>query len=296
MWQVFDKYMQFLKADRVFDIDSAMFIVKSMLEKNPISDIYPCVIVDEGQDFSTNSFSVLRAIAGEEHENDLFIVGDAHQRIYKRKAVLSKCGINIKGRSSHLRLNYRTTEEIRKYAYSVLTGLSFDNLDGELDERCESRSFTHGIPPVINNFASCSEESEYIIKEINNLVRQGVNTSDICIVARTNKLLDNYKNTLSSNGLRCFELKTSKTDERSIEGIRISTMHRIKGLEFQYVFIVSANEGIIPFNPAIDYSDKVTERETIKAEKCLIYVALTRAQKCVYVTSYGKQSKYLPKI
>ena len=74
---------------------------------------YTHIIVDEGQDLSDNTYRLIRALAGPEHANDLFIVGDAHQRIYRNRPILSKCGINVRGRSSILKINYRTTEEIR---------------------------------------------------------------------------------------------------------------------------------------------------------------------------------------
>ena len=70
-------------------------------------------------------------------------------------------------------------------------------------------------------------------------------------------------------------------------------MHRVKGLEFQYVFIVSVNNRIVPLEAVIDHSNPVTERESYTAEKCLLYVALTRAQRQVYITCYGKKSDYI---
>ena len=77
---------------------------------------------------------------GEDHANDIFIVGDSHQRIYKNHPTLSKCGINVRGRSSILKINYRTTEEIRKYAFALLNGISFDDLDEDIDlgDKCQS--------------------------------------------------------------------------------------------------------------------------------------------------------------
>lgn len=294
VWNVFEEFINLTKNGNILDIDSAMSVCRELIAQSPVCDEYPCIIVDEGQDFSTNSYSLLRSIAGIEHKNDIFIVGDAHQRIYRRKAVLSKCGINIKGRSSHLRINYRTTEEIRKYAYAILTGLSFDDLDGGADDGRESRSFTHGPEPVVRNFSSITEEATFITLEIKKLLDSGVSSKDICVVARTKKLLDSYLTAFSAAGIRCFEIKSSKLDDRTMEGIRLATMHRVKGLEFQYVFVVAVNNGIVPLEAAIDHTDSVSEAETLKSEKCLIYVALTRTQKCAYVTSYGKKSTILP--
>lgn len=97
---------------------------RKILEKSAKSTRYAHIIVDEGQDLSMNAFRLLRALAGSEQSNDIFIVCDAYQRSYKNKAVLSKCGINIRGRSSYLKINYRTTEEIRKYAFSYIAQLT----------------------------------------------------------------------------------------------------------------------------------------------------------------------------
>ena len=105
--------------------------------------------------------------------------------------------------------------------------------------------------------------------------------------------MDDYISHFTSNGIRCYEIKRSKADDRALDGIRVATMHRVKGLEFQYVFIVAANKRIIPLASAINHSDTISEQETLTAEKCLLYVALTRAQKGAYICSYGQKSDFL---
>ena len=105
--------------------------------------------------------------------------------------------------------------------------------------------------------------------------------------------LDDYISQFTSNGLRCYEIRGNKVDDRGLDGIRVATMHRVKGLEFQYVFIVAANKRIIPLASAIDHTDSVSEQETMTAEKCLLYVALTRAQKGAYVSGYGQMSEFV---
>ena len=112
-------------------------------------------------------------------------------------------------------------------------------------------------------------------------------------IARTHKLLDDYIAQFTGNGIRCYEIKGNKADDRALDGIRVATMHRVKGLEFQYVFIVAANKRIIPLASAIDHTDSVSEQETMTAEKCLLYVALTRAQKGAYISGYGQMSEFL---
>lgn len=293
IWKVFEAYQNLMKESQVRDINTAMYECRLLIEKTSSETRYKHVIVDEGQDLSTNAFRLLRSIAGEEHDNDIFIVGDAHQRIYKNKAALSKCGINIRGRSSVLRINYRTTEEIRKAAFALLNGISFDDLDDSFDTGDRCQSLTHGTAPEIIATANANEEFDAILAKVKGLIDGGVAAKNICIVARTHKLLDDYIAHFTSSGIRCYEIKGNKADDRGLDGIRVATMHRVKGLEFQYVFVVAANNRIIPLASAIDHTDAVSEQETMTAEKCLLYVALTRAQKGAYISGYGKMSEFL---
>lgn len=293
VWNVFALFIKLTSDKKIIDSEQAAAVCRDYIISNKELQLYKHVIVDEGQDFSTNYYKLIRAIAGTEHANDIFIVGDAHQRIYRRTAVLSRCGINIKGRSAHLRVNYRTTEETRKFAYSILKGIPFDNLDGAIDDEHESRSFTHGPAPMVECYNSMDAEADFIIKEVKRLVAEGVSLKDICLVARTTKLVDIYSGYLESAGIKCYKIKNSKGEDREIDGIRVSTMHRIKGLEFDYMFVVSVNDKIMPYEPAIDRTDKASEEDTIKSERCLLYVAITRTRKCAYITSYGKKSPFL---
>ncbi len=129
--------------------------------------------------------------------------------------------------------------------------------------------------------------------EIKRLVDSGVTIKNICVVARTHKLLEDYIAQFTRNGLRSFEIRRSKSDDRTLNGIRIATMHRVKGLEFQYVFVVAVNNRIMPLASAIDHTDAVSEHESFTAEKCLLYVALTRAQKGAYISGYGQLSEFI---
>lgn len=293
VWSVMEEYQILMKDKRIRDVETAMYECRLLIKNNPGILNYGAVIVDEAQDLSMNAFRLLREIVGIEHRNDMFIVGDAHQRIYRNKVVLSRCGVNIRGRSSYLRINYRTTEEIRKYAFGLLKGISFDDLDDSYDHSRDCQSLTHGVKPIIKNFKILSEEIDYIVDEINKLNLLGESLKGICIVARTHKLLDYYISGLRERDIRIYEIKRSKIDDRNMEGVRVATMHRVKGLEFRHVFVAAVNRDIIPLKLAINMTDKAAEEESITAEKCLFYVALTRAQKTAYITSYGKQSELI---
>jgi len=296
VWKVFEHYQNLMKENQVRDINTAMYESTKLLQLAGKRSRYKHIIVDEGQDFSDNAYRLLRALAGEEHSDDIFIVGDAHQRIYRNHPTLSKCGINVRGRSSILKINYRTTEEIRKYAFGLLNGIAFDDLDegADLGDKCQS--LTHGEKPIFKNFSNANDEFDFLVNEIKQLKGNGVLLTDICVVARTKKLVEDYIALFTKAGIKAYAIKRNKADDRSFDGLRIATMHRVKGLEFKYVFIVATNNRIVPLISAINKTDAISESESIASEKCLLYVAMTRAQKGVYVTSYGRRSEFLGKV
>jgi len=296
VWKVFEHYQNLMKENQVRDINTAMYESTKLLQLAGKRSRYKHIIVDEGQDFSDNAYRLLRALAGEEHSDDIFIVGDSHQRIYRNHPTLSKCGINVRGRSSILKINYRTTEEIRKYAFGLLNGIAFDDLDegADLGDKCQS--LTHGEKPIFKNFSNANDEFDFLVNEIKQLKGNGVLLTDICVVARTKKLVEDYIALFTKAGIKAYAIKRNKADDRSFDGLRIATMHRVKGLEFKYVFIVATNNRIVPLISAINKTDAISESESIASEKCLLYVAMTRAQKGVYVTSYGRRSEFLGKV
>ena len=175
---------------------------------------------------------------------------------------LSKCGIYVRGCSSTLRINYRTTEEIRKHAIALLKGISSDDLDKGSDpgEKCRSR--THGEKPIIRNFNNANDEFDFLLDEIRKLKAKGVALTDICVVARTKKLVDDYIALFTRAGIRSYGIKRNK-------------------------------DRIIPLLAAIRKTDSISEAESLTSEKCLLYVAMTRGQKGVYRTSYGRKSEFL---
>lgn len=293
IWKVFENYQNLMKENQIRDINTAMYESTKLLQSAGRKPRYASIIIDEGQDFSDNAYRLIRALAGEEHPNDIFIVGDSHQRIYRNHPILSKCGINVRGRSSILKINYRTTEEIRKQAILLLKGISFDDLDEGFDLGDKCQSLTHGEKPIVENFGNANDEFDFILREVKKLKDNGVSLTDICVVARTKKLVDDYIALFTKAGIRSYAIKRNKADDRSFDGLRVATMHRVKGLEFKYVFIAAVNNRIIPLSSAINKADAVSEEESITSEKCLLYVAMTRAQKGVYITSYGRKSEFL---
>ena len=118
---------------------------------------------------------------------------------------------------------------------------------------------------------------------------------DICIVARKNQFVDDYASKLNELDIKNYKIRRSRTDDRGLPGVRLATMHRVKGLEFPYLFLVAINKGDMPPSSVIEGEDDLLREEAINREKCLFYVALTRAQKAAFITSFGEKSEFLLK-
>ncbi|MCK5685686.1 UvrD-helicase domain-containing protein, partial [bacterium] len=296
VWPVFEEYRNLLIKNKKKELDDAYRDVAALLEtamENQTQQFPYCsLVVDEAQDMSTQAFNVIRKIVPE-GKNDLFIAGDGHQRIYgKNKVVLSHCGINIRGRARKLRINYRTTEEIRNRAVRLLEGFSIDDLDGGEDTNTGYKSLTHGNPPHVEHFEIEEQQSSFIVAYLNKKPTDYL--SNICIVARTNNELNSVESYLNTSGVKTYRITSDTVDDKQTDAVKLATMHRVKGLEFDEVILASINKGLVPLLYAVEgKGDVVEERQAELEERALMYVALTRAKKEVLLLSYGIPSKFI---
>ncbi|MHA2023293.1 MAG: 3'-5' exonuclease, partial [Candidatus Thorarchaeota archaeon] len=172
---------------------------------------------------------------------------------------------------------------------------SFDDLDGGKDSLEGYRSLMHGAIPEVHKFDSFTDEVNFIVERLTPMLAESGSMDRVCVTVRTNKLVDLYNEELRKHGIATCIIKHTEKDDSNNHGVRIATMHRVKGLEFDTVIIASANKGIIPHRRAIAGSDSVTEKEGLKAERALLYVAVTRARKNVLLTGYGDVCRWLDK-
>jgi superfamily I DNA/RNA helicase len=296
VWVVFQEFRRLLDSKGYKESDDAYRDATALLEASPGRLPYKSVIVDESQDLGTQAFKLIRSIVpkpeDENRKNDIFLVGDARQRIYGKKVILSQCGIEIRGRSRNLRINYRTTEETRAWAFKILEGKDFDDLDGGVDDQKGYRSLMHGPEPKIQGFPDLQAEIDYILAQIQQLTDSGVEPSSICVVTRTQTVLDKYLEPAKAAYIATF--KISRKDSRTSKGIRFATMHRVKGIEFDHIFIPGARKDTLPLAHALRGCDnEVSRANAEKAERSLLYVAATRAKKSVVVTYSGNPSPFI---
>ena len=298
VWPVFAEYRAQLTERGIKEVDDAYRDAAALLQREadaPSAD-YSAVIVDEAQDLGAPAFKLIRSIVPEGRD-DLFVVGDGHQRIYGRSnVVLGRCGINIRGRSHKLRLGYRTTEETRAWAVGLLEDREIDDLNGGQDDNRDFRSLTRGPEPRLHHFGSRSEQANWIAQHLDKMSQRDEPLRGACIVTRTRAERDALADGLGDRGVNVHVLEREDPDPEHDDCVRLATMHRVKGLEFDRVLIASVNSRMVPLSRALRKTGDAAARESAETgERALVYVAATRAKKELLVLSYGRRSEFLGK-
>ena len=207
IWKLKEQY-EALKQERKKVDRLELFNMAANYMKEHQIHPYSHVIADEFQDFSNPELRFLRQLVAE-GRNDLFLTGDPYQRIYSgRKINFTATGINIRGKKSKkLKVNYRTTEEIKRMAVAVVKGEKYDDMDGGEENNKGYISLVHGEKPCYRIFASSNEEVEHVMKVVAECENNGISLNHICITARTRALYKDVVDGLHQNDIPYQELK-----------------------------------------------------------------------------------------
>ncbi|MFF4383492.1 UvrD-helicase domain-containing protein [Kitasatospora sp. NPDC001547] len=247
------------------------------------------VVVDESQDLHPVQWRFLRALVAA-GPDDLFLAGDPHQRIYGNKVSLRSLGIQVVGRSSRLRINYRTTQEILSWSASLLTGERPDDMDGGEESLAGYHSTLHGAHPEVRGHLDRAEEIRALVARVEEWTASGVSPADIGVAVRTARLGRDVTQALEDSGMPAHLLGDAPSG-----GVRVGTMHRMKGLEFRCVAVVGVSDGLLPMPGAVtpQDTDPLQHREDLSSELSLLFVACTRAREALLVSWHGTPSVFL---
>lgn len=252
---------------------------------------YRHVVVDEAQDLTADQWRLLRAAVPEEAD-DIFIAGDTHQRIYDNHVTLRDVGIDIQDRSAELSLNYRTTAEILGWGLGLLRGEPIDDMNGGLDSIARCRSAVHGTSPRLVGLTSSQAEEQCVAEAVRDWISEGFDPSEIGIATRTRRLGSKILEVLHSEGISTFDLEEGQNHEGAVS---VGTMHRMKGLEFRCVAVAGVSARLVPEPKAVTPAnlDRHIHDQDIEREKCLLFVACTRAREELLMTWHGEPSAFL---
>lgn len=289
LWSVFDAVRGRLK-DAGWITYAGMFTRLAEDLANRKHPPFDFMVVDEAQDISVAQLRFLAAM-GAGRPNALFVAGDLGQRIFQQPFSWKSLGVDIRGRSRTLHINYRTSHQIRMQADRLL-GPEVSDIDGNVEARRGTVSVFNGPAPSIRIFDNQDEEGSAVAAWLSDRMKEGMAPHEIGVFVRSSAELERAKAAVTSAGL-LYKILDDHVETVSGKA-SISTMHLAKGLEFRAVVVMACDDEILPLQARIgEVADAADLEEIYNTERHLLYVACTRARDHLFVTSVRPGSEFL---
>jgi mRNA-degrading endonuclease RelE of RelBE toxin-antitoxin system len=289
LWSIFEKIRAGLH-DRKMVTHAGLFTVLAAAISKMKTPVFDFAVVDEAQDINVANLRFFAALGGN-RPNALFFAGDLGQRIFQQPFSWKSLGVDIRGRSRTLRVNYRTSHQIRSHADRLL-GPVVTDMDGNTEVRSDTISVFNGPLPIIRTLNDESHEIKTVAKWITDRVNEGVLPHEFGVFVRSTEQIYRAQSAVDESGL---VYKVLDEHVETISGyVSISTMHLAKGLEFRAVVVMACDDEIIPLQERIEtVGDDADLQEVYDTERHLLYVACTRARDHLLVTSVEPGSEFL---
>lgn len=290
LWPVFQRYRKLLGIEGVTTWHGRLDQLAAVVaERGPL---YRHVSVDEAQDFSASHWRLVRSLVAPAPD-DIFIAGDGHQRIYAGNVSLSRLGIETRGRSTRLSINYRSTEQILRWAGSIMLGASVEDVGDEKADLSAYRSMLQGEQPRTIACETAAQEGAALLESVQTWLADGVAPHEIAVIGRTRTEVKKAVEVLTKARVPATALE--KDDRERVGSVVATTMHRVKGLEYRCVHVFGANAKKVPLAHALSASARAEKRidEVLMQERSLLYVACTRARESLTVSWTGARSPFM---
>ena len=289
LWSIFERVRTGLLARDLITYATLFSSLAAVISTNR-KVLFDFAVVDEAQDISVAHLRFLAALGGD-RPNALFFAGDLGQRIFQQPFSWKSVGVEIQGRSRILRVNYRTSHQIRTQADRLL-GPAVTDVDGNSEDRSDTVSVFNGPPLTIRSLKSESEEIQTVGNWIADRAKGGVLPHEFGVVVRSAAQLDRARASVEEAGM-AFKILDEYVETASGH-VSISTMHLAKGLEFRAVVVMACDDEIIPLQERIEtVGDAADLLEVYDTERHLLYVACTRARDHLLVTSVAPASEFV---
>jgi len=289
LWSIFERVRAGLQSRRLITSAKLFVALATAIARNK-NVVFDFAVVDEAQDISAAHLRFFAALGGG-RPNSLFFAGDLGQRIFQQPFSWKALGVDIRGRSRTLRVNYRTSHQIRAQADRLLAPEVMD-VDGNAENRSDTVSVFNGPPPTVCALKNESEEIKTVANWIAEQVKAGVMPHEFGLFVRSEAELDRAKAAVNEVGL-AFKILNEHVETTSGH-LSISTMHLAKGLEFRAVAVMACDDEIIPLQERIEaVGDDADLQEVYDTERQLLYVACTRARDYLLVSGVVPASEFL---
>lgn len=289
LWSIFERVHSILSSKNLMTYSEIFSRLAIFIENNK-RVIFDFAVIDEAQDLAVSHLKFLRALGGN-RQDSLFFAGDTGQRIFQQLFSWNSLGVELRGRSRTLRVNYRTSHQIR-YQADRLLGPSVSDVDGNVEIRSDTISVFNGPLPTILSFSDESAECAEVGNWLDRQLESGVLPHEIGLFVRSDAQLDRAKKALNQSKLSYKVLDDYV--ETQTDFVSICTMHLAKGLEFKSVVVMACDDEIIPLQERIELvADDADLQEIYDTERQLLYVACTRARDNLLITSVDPKSEFI---
>lgn len=289
LWSIFERVRAGLESGKLITAAQMFTSLASALVKSG-KIVFDFAVVDEAQDLSPAQLKWLAALGGS-RPNALFFAGDLGQRIFQQPFSWKSLGVDVRGRSRTLRVNYRTSHQIRSKADRLL-GPAVTDVDGNSESRADTISVFNGQPPVIKALESNADETKAVAEWIAEQGRSGVAPHEMGVFVRSAAQLDRAIDAVKASGL-AFKVLDEHVETTSGH-VSIGTMHLAKGLEFRAVVVMACDDEVMPLQERIEaVGDEADLQEVYDTERHLLYVACTRARDHLLITGIAPISEFL---
>ena len=287
LWQVFSRVREALQQRALFtpaSLFEAVTKTYAARDEKPFSHI----VVDEAQDLGVPELRFLAAIAPDRADK-LFFAGDIGQRIFQQPFSWLGLGIDVRGRSFTLKVNYRTSRQIRQMADRLLPKTVRD-VDGLEDDRRGTVSVFEGLEPEIVIADSEAAERDAAAAFLRRALDDGIVPGEMAIFVRSRAQLPRATAIAEAASLPHRTVWSAASTDAAL----IGTMHLAKGLEFRAVAVIACDEGVLPLAERVaDVADEFELDEVIATERQLLYVAATRARDRLFLSGMAPGSELL---
>ena len=288
LWTLFDKVLGALDAQSLMTMPMVFGRVADSFRQNPAP--FDFAVIDEAQDINIPELQFLSAL-GASRPNALFFTGDLGQRIFQTAFSWKSLGIDIRGRSHTLRINYRTSHQIRECADRLLPA-ALSDVDGNVENRGGTVSIFNGPAPTVTVLNGPDEESAAVADWLKERLKDGLQPHEIGLFVRSSAQMPRARAAITLAGVPAVELDQ---DVQTQGGhVSLCTMHLAKGLEFRAVAVMACDDEIVPLQERIEsVTDDSDLEEIYNTERHLLYVACTRARDHLLVTGVSPASEFL---
>jgi len=289
LWEILERVSERLAHEELLT-EFGMFSRLSQLMLERSRRPYDYVVVDEAQDMGVAHLRFFATLGGD-RPNGLFFAGDLGQRIFQQPFSWRALGVDIRGRSRNLYVNYRTSHQIRQSADRLLDPEQTD-ADGVVESRAGTVSVFNGTPPTVRLIDDEAAEIAAVASWVVEHIAEGLTPGELGVFVRSEAEIERATRAVEEAGLPFAVLDEKVRPKHG--SVSVSTMHLAKGLEFRAVVVLACDDEVIPSQERIEaIADDADLEDVLRTERHLLYVACTRARDHLLITGVRPGSEFL---